>query len=114
MYFCVDGAHGRALHTVLPLASDLGLTVDTHCKQDKIKCVAKAVHSYKGPGNILIAWRHRHMGEIVEALGAEHIEYPDERYVACFYLCRLSVQAGRIVQGYLMDASAFGSQLLGT
>ncbi|KGO71686.1 Surfeit locus 6 [Penicillium italicum] len=76
-----DGAHGRPFETVLPLANDLGLTVDTHCKRNKVKCVAKAIRSYDGPGNILIAWRHSSMGGIEEELGAlEPIEYPDERF----------------------------------
>ncbi|CAI7580846.1 unnamed protein product [Penicillium glandicola] len=76
-----DGAHGRAFETVLPLANDLGLTVDTHCKRKKVECVAKAIRSYDGPGNILIAWRHSNMGGIEEELGAlEPIEYPDERF----------------------------------
>lgn len=75
-----DGAHGRAFETVLPLAKDLGLTVDTHCRRNKVKCVARAIRSYGGPGNILIAWRHSTMGGIEEELGSlEPIEYPDER-----------------------------------
>ena len=79
-FLSVDGAHGRAFETVLPLANDLGLTVDTHCKRNKVKCVAKTIRSYDGPGNILIAWRHSRMGGIEEELGAlEPIEYPDER-----------------------------------
>ncbi|EKV07678.1 60S ribosome biogenesis protein Rrp14, putative [Penicillium digitatum PHI26] len=76
-----DGAHGRAFETVLPLAKDLGLTVDTHCRRNKVKCVARAIRSYGGPGNILIAWRHSTMGGIEEELGSlEPIEYPDERF----------------------------------
>ncbi|CAG8044876.1 unnamed protein product [Penicillium nalgiovense] len=76
-----NGAHGRAFETVLPLAKDLGLTVDTHCKRKKVKCVAKTIRSYDGPGNILIAWRHSNMGGIETELGAlEPIEYPDGRF----------------------------------
>jgi hypothetical protein len=76
----IDGAHGRAFLTVLPLANDLGLTVDTHCKRKKVECVAETVRSSDGPGNILIAWRHTNIGGIEEALGAyEPIEYPDDR-----------------------------------
>ncbi|KAJ5294779.1 hypothetical protein N7508_009600 [Penicillium antarcticum] len=75
-----DGAHRRAFLTVLPLATDLGLTVDTHCKRTRVECVAKTVRSYDGPGNILIAWRHTNMGGIEKALGAsDPIEYPDDR-----------------------------------
>ncbi|CAP94550.1 hypothetical protein EN45_021870 [Penicillium chrysogenum] len=76
-----NGAHGRAFETVLPLAKDLRLTVDTHCKRTKARCVAKTIRSYDGPGNILIAWRHSTMGEIEKELGAlEPIEYPDGRF----------------------------------
>ncbi|KAJ5185112.1 Surfeit locus 6 [Penicillium cf. griseofulvum] len=75
-----NGAHGRSFKTVLPLANDLHLTVDTHCKRKQVKCVAKAIRSYDGPGNILIAWRHKNMGGIEEELGAlDPIEYPNER-----------------------------------
>lgn len=78
--YYVDGAQSRALFTVQPLARDLGLRVDTHCKRKHVECVAKTVHSYRGRGNILIAWRHQDMGNIAEALGADMpIEYPAER-----------------------------------
>ena len=80
MWLWLDGEHGRSLFTVQPLARDLGLTVDTHCKRGKVKCVVDAIHSYEGPGNILISWRHGPMGKIVEELGdGVPIEYPDER-----------------------------------
>ncbi|CAG8267924.1 unnamed protein product [Penicillium salamii] len=80
-----NGEHGRSLFTVQPLAKDLGLTVDTHCKRGKVRCVVEAIHSYKGPGNILISWRHGPMGKIVEALGdGVPIEYPDERHAQAF------------------------------
>lgn len=63
-----------------PLAEDLGLDVDTHCSRKKPQCVADAIRSYDGPGNILIAWRHKNMAEIQEALGSsDPLEYPDER-----------------------------------
>lgn len=80
MSFAVDGEHRRAFKTVRPLAEDLGLDIDTHCSRKNASCVADAVRSYDGPGNILIAWRHKNMGEIQEMLGSEHpIEYPEER-----------------------------------
>lgn len=76
----VDGAQGRSLFTVQPLASDLGLEVDTHCQRGEVWCVVNAIHRYKGPGNILISWRHGPMGDIVEALGdGVPIEYPKKR-----------------------------------
>lgn len=77
-----DGEHGRSFKTVSPLAEDLGLDVDLHCGRKDPECVADAVRSYDGPGNILVAWRHKNIGEIQEMLGSEEpIEYPDERYV---------------------------------
>ncbi|KAJ5130785.1 60S ribosome biogenesis protein Rrp14 [Penicillium bovifimosum] len=76
-----DGEHRRAFQTVLPLADDLGLTIDTHCKRNDVICVAGTVRSYDGPGNILISWRHGKMDKIEEELGAlEPIEYPEDRY----------------------------------
>ncbi|KAJ5551318.1 hypothetical protein N7535_000732 [Penicillium sp. DV-2018c] len=76
-----NGEHGRAYLTVLPLAGDLGLTVDTHCKRNNVTCVAETVRSYDGPGNILISWRHGKMDEIELELGAlKPIGYPDDRY----------------------------------
>lgn len=78
--YYIDGAQSRALFTVQPLARDLRLRVDTHCKRKHVECVAERVHSYRGRGNILIVWRHRDMGDIVEALGVDMpIEYPAEQ-----------------------------------
>jgi hypothetical protein len=39
---------------VLPVASDLGLTVDVSCDRDDSECVADTVDDYKGSSNILI------------------------------------------------------------
>ena len=54
---------------MLPLAGDLGLTVDTSCQRDDQDCVADVVDSYSGSGNILICWEHDALTDIVEALG---------------------------------------------
>ncbi|KAF7597502.1 hypothetical protein BBP40_003749 [Aspergillus hancockii] len=75
------GQHRRSYETVLPLATDLGLSVDTSCKRNKIHCVREKIHDYDGPGNILIAWRHGKMRELVEILGSENpVEYPEDRF----------------------------------
>lgn len=75
-----DGKRARPRDTVQPLATDLGLTVDTSCDRDDPDCVKKTVEGYKGPGNILICWQHGALTDIVETLGDEHApEYPDER-----------------------------------
>ncbi|RAQ65684.1 phosphoglycerate mutase family protein [Aspergillus flavus] len=75
------GEHRRSYETVHPLATDLGLTVDTSCKRNKVHCVAEAVNDYDGPGNILISWRHGKMRELVQALGYDDPpEYPEDRF----------------------------------
>lgn len=51
-----DGKRKRPYDTVLPLANDLGLTVDVSCDRDDSECVADAVHDYEGEGNILIRY----------------------------------------------------------
>lgn len=82
----IDGAHRRAYMTVLPLAQDLGLTVDDHCSRSDAECVADTIRSYNGPGNILIAWRHKNIPEIQKFLGSEHpLKYPVHRYVHSTY-----------------------------
>ncbi len=66
--------------TVLPLANDLGLDIDTHCSRKDTQCVADSIWSYDGPGNILIAWRHKNMGTIQENLGSrDPLDYPEDR-----------------------------------
>lgn len=51
-----DGKRKRPYDTVLPLANDLGLTVDVSCDRDDSECVSDVVHDYKGDGNILIRY----------------------------------------------------------
>jgi hypothetical protein len=75
----LGGARARPLLTVQPVASDLGLTVDTSCDRDDQKCVAKAVGNYKGSGNVLICWEHDALTDIVDALGDKKApDYPDD------------------------------------
>ncbi|KAF7592250.1 hypothetical protein BBP40_000452 [Aspergillus hancockii] len=77
----IDGKRVRPYETVLPLAADLGLTVDTSCDRDDPKCVKKAVNNYSGEGNILICWQHSAMTDIVKKLGDDDAPtYPDDRY----------------------------------
>ncbi|PYH99263.1 phosphoglycerate mutase family protein [Aspergillus ellipticus CBS 707.79] len=75
------GQHRRSYETVLPVATDLDLPVDTSCKRNRVECVAKRIREFKGPGNILISWRHGKMREIALALGYEDPpDYPEERF----------------------------------
>ena len=65
--------------TVQPLASDLGLTVDTSCDRDDADCVADLVDGYNGTGNILICWEHDNLSNIVEAMVDKNPpSYPDD------------------------------------
>jgi hypothetical protein len=52
--FCADGKRKRPYDTVVPLANDLGLTVDVSCDRDDNECVTDVVNGYEGEGNILI------------------------------------------------------------
>ncbi|KAM0747132.1 putative phosphoglycerate mutase family protein [Meredithblackwellia eburnea MCA 4105] len=79
-----DGSRARPYETVEPLASDLGLTVDTSCDRDDPKCVADAVQDYEGNGpakNTLICWEHDALTDILTKLGVKNApDYPDDSY----------------------------------
>ncbi|KAK7421704.1 hypothetical protein QQZ08_009878 [Neonectria magnoliae] len=76
-----DGSRKRPYDTVLPLATDLGLTVHTSCDRDDSECVADAVKDYSGSGNILICWEHKRLNNLVKELGADDQDnYPDDSY----------------------------------
>ncbi|KAK0127510.1 hypothetical protein ONS96_007045 [Cadophora gregata f. sp. sojae] len=77
-----SGKRTRPLLTVQPLATDLGLTVDTSCDRDDADCVADLVDDYNGPGNILICWEHDNLSDIVKAMGDKNPpSYPDDAFV---------------------------------
>lgn len=77
----LDGSRQRPLDTIQPLASDLGLTVDTSCDRDDQKCVADVVDDYDGPGNVLICWEHDALTDIVKELGDKNApDYPDDSF----------------------------------
>lgn len=100
--------------TVLPLANDLGLEVDAHCSRKGTQCVADTIRAYDGPGNILIAWRHKNMGEIQELLGSyDPLEYPDDRYVKFSLLSFRSSQDLRLASKISASRSAHLFTLLG-
>ncbi|KAF5000632.1 hypothetical protein FDECE_11169 [Fusarium decemcellulare] len=76
-----DGSRKRPYDTVLPLAQDLGLEVDTSCDRDDSDCVKDVVNGYTGSGNILICWEHKRLNNLVEALGADDVDnYPSDRF----------------------------------
>lgn len=73
-----NGSQQRPYDTVVPLAGDLGLTVDTTCQRDDSECVAEIVNDYNGNGNILICWEHKRLNNLAGALGAQDVDnYPD-------------------------------------
>lgn len=72
------GARTRPLMTVQPVATDLGLTVDTSCDRDDSDCVATLVSQYEGGKNVLICWEHDNLSNIVQSLGDMNPpSYPD-------------------------------------
>ncbi|KAJ5110453.1 hypothetical protein N7532_000988 [Penicillium argentinense] len=81
MLIRTDGGRQRPLDTVEPLASDLGLTVDTSCDRDDSKCVEDVVKDYDGSGNILICWEHDALTDIIKKLGDDDApDYPDDSF----------------------------------
>ena len=64
-----SGKQQHSYDTVLPLAESLNMTVDTSCRRDDSACVADVVANYTGHGNILICWEHKHLTNILVALG---------------------------------------------
>lgn len=57
-----------------PLATQLGLKIDTKCHRDDPHCVADAVQHYQDKGtskSILICWEHHALTDIIEALGID-------------------------------------------
>ena len=79
-----DGKRGRPLETVEPLASSLGLTVNTDREREEVSEVASDVLKYireAGAGDVLICWEHKRLRDIVVAFGVEHApEYDSGRY----------------------------------
>ncbi|KAJ5116863.1 hypothetical protein N7456_001211 [Penicillium angulare] len=76
-----DGKRDRPYETVEPLATELGLTVDTSCSKTDAKCVKDLVKDYDGSGNILICWEHGELTDIVEELGDDNAPtYPDDSF----------------------------------
>ncbi|KAF4633747.1 hypothetical protein G7Y89_g4369 [Cudoniella acicularis] len=79
-----DGSRERPLLTVQPVATDLGLTVDTSCDRDDAGCVATLIASLdasKLKKNILICWEHKALSDIVAAMGsANPPTYPDTSF----------------------------------
>ncbi|PVH88162.1 hypothetical protein DL98DRAFT_581380 [Cadophora sp. DSE1049] len=64
-----DGSRARPHQTVLPIATSLGLKVDTSIDRDSYAKVAKAATHFKGPGNVLICWEHKALTDIVREIG---------------------------------------------
>jgi len=78
------GSHGSSLNTSLPLASRLGLNVDTTCGRNKVKCVGRKAEDWArmGKGNVLVIWRHGRIAKIAEYLGVQEndVVCPDDTY----------------------------------
>ncbi|KAK9244577.1 hypothetical protein V1506DRAFT_540875 [Lipomyces tetrasporus] len=85
-----DGSRSRPYDTVAPLASDLGLSVETSIRRNDAQGAAEAAKAYTGPGNVLICWEHDQLAKIAEAIGVKKyattsglngkITYPDNRF----------------------------------
>jgi hypothetical protein len=78
------GSHGSSLNTSLPLASRLGLDVDTTCGRNKVKCVGGRAEDWArmGKGSVLVIWRHGRIADIAEYLGVQEnqVVCPEDTY----------------------------------
>jgi broad specificity phosphatase PhoE len=77
-----SGKRTRPLDTVQPLATNLGLTVDTSCDRNDPDCVDDLIKIYGDSGagqNILICWEHDALTDISKTLGGKNVpSYPDD------------------------------------
>jgi hypothetical protein len=76
-----DGDHGRPNETILPLAAKLNTAVDTTCVLDEEQALAARVLA-SGSGVVLIAWEHKRISKIANAILGREIApaWPDDRY----------------------------------
>ncbi|KAK0539586.1 hypothetical protein OC835_001072 [Tilletia horrida] len=81
-----DGSRRRPYDTVLPLAQDLGLTVDTSCDRDDIDCVHDKIHAFadKSSLDILVCWEHDALEDIGKAIG-QGFSYPSSHFDLIFH-----------------------------
>lgn len=76
-----DAQSQRPYNTTLPLAQSLGLTLEHQCDYDDPQCAANEALAYTGPGNILIAWEHKMLRKVSQALGADDApKYPGSHF----------------------------------
>jgi broad specificity phosphatase PhoE len=77
-----DGDHGRPYQTIVPLAARLGLTIDDrHCLDEEAELVADV---RARAGVVLIAWEHKRIPRIADAILGDHATapraWPDDRF----------------------------------
>jgi len=73
------GKHSNSLrpqHTVLELASDLGLKLDLRFEKDDIAGLAAAAPAADGP--VLIAWEHEFIPQIINAIVGDNTTCPQK------------------------------------
>ena len=59
----------------MPLAENLGLTIEHYCDYDDVACASKAAFSHysNASGNVLIAWEHYYMRRIAAAMTQQDV-----------------------------------------
>ncbi|HET7085882.1 MAG TPA: hypothetical protein VFI23_13985 [Rhizomicrobium sp.] len=72
----------RAIHTVGPLAEQLGIPVNHHYAEEEEAALAAAVATAVSP--VLIAWHHGHIVHLAREIAGPHIgcpaQWPDDRF----------------------------------
>ena len=91
-----DSPSLRAMHTVGPLATALGLPVDhTYAEEEEAALAAVVVAA---PSPVLIAWHHGAIPRLVTEIAGElpgcPVHWPDDRFDLIWILERSSARAG--------------------
>ena len=77
-----DGDHGRPYQTLVPVAARLGIPIDTSVVLDEEEKLAAAVRAR--PGVVLIAWEHKRIHKIANAILRDETTapqtWPDDRF----------------------------------
>jgi hypothetical protein len=94
-----EGDHGRPFQTLAPLAAKLGIAIDVRFGLDEEHELAGDV--LRRSGVVLIAWEHKRIARIVDALIGDATavpQWPDDRFDLVWILEQRPVGGYRLLQ----------------
>ena len=71
----IDPLSQRPYNTTVPLAENLGLTIEHYCDYNDVECASEAAFSHYSnvSGNVLIAWEHYYMRRIAASMTEQDV-----------------------------------------